>query len=60
MQLLQLGPAETTSYMIAGFMVIFGVLTVYLVSLIIRSRRMAQELALLEEMEQPESQPTFS
>jgi hypothetical protein len=52
MLFLQQGPAETTSYMIAGYSVIFGVMLVYLVSLIVRSRQMAQDLAALEEMEE--------
>ena len=42
MLVLQQGPAETTVYMIAGYSVIFGVMLLYLVSLVIRRRRMAQ------------------
>ena len=53
MLFLQQGPAETTIYMVAGYAVIFGVMMVYLVSLIVRRRRMAWELAALEEMEEP-------
>ncbi len=48
---LQQGPAETTVYMIAGYTVIFGVMLVYLVSLILRRRRTAQDLAELEELD---------
>lgn len=51
MLFLQQGPAETTSYMIAGYSVIFGVMLIYLVSLFVRHRRTAQDLAALEEME---------
>jgi hypothetical protein len=53
MLFLQQGPAETTVYMIAGYSVIFGIMLVYLVSLVVRRRRMAQDLAALEEMEAP-------
>jgi hypothetical protein len=51
MLFLQQGPAETTIYMVAGYSVIFGVMLLYLVSLVVRSHRMAQDLAALEEME---------
>ncbi len=51
MLLLQQGPAQTTAYMIAGYTVIFGVMLVYLVSLILRRRRTAQDLAELEELD---------
>jgi len=49
--LLQDGPANTTSYMIAGYVVIFGVMLIYLVSLLVRSRNLEQDLELLEELE---------
>ncbi len=52
MLLLQQGPAETTTYMIAGYSVIFGVMLLYLVSLVIRRRRTTRDLAALEEMEE--------
>ena len=52
MLFLQQGPAETTIYMVAGYAVIFGVMLLYLVGLVIRGRRMAQDLAALEEMEE--------
>ncbi len=48
---LQQGPAETTVYMVAGYSVIFGVMFLYLVSLFLRQRRMARDLAALEEMD---------
>ncbi len=53
--LLQQGPAETAVYMIAGYSVIFGFMLVYLVSLIVRRRRTAQNLADLEEIEKSSS-----
>ena len=45
-------PAETTRYMIAGYSVIFGVMFLYIVSLIVRSRKLKQELETLKELEQ--------
>jgi CcmD family protein len=45
-------PAETTRYMIAGYSVIFGVMFLYIVSLILRSRKLKQELETLKELEQ--------
>jgi len=45
-------PAETTRYMIAGYTVIFGVMFLYIVSLIVRSRKLKQELETLKELEQ--------
>ncbi len=45
------GPAETTDYMIAGYVVIFLVMFLYLGSLALRRRRLEQDVALLEELE---------
>ena len=47
----QQGPAETTGYMVAGYAVIFGIMLIYLVSLILRTRNSRQELELLQELE---------
>ena len=52
MLFLQQGPAETSVYMVAGYTVIFGVMLLYLVSLVVRRRRLAQDLAALEAMEE--------
>ena len=49
--LTQQGPAETTGYMVAGYIVIFGLMLVYLVSLIVRFRNLKQDLQVLEELE---------
>ena len=49
MEFLQTGPAETTSYMIAGYVVIFGAMLIYLVSLIARQNNLKRDLELLEE-----------
>lgn len=46
---LQTGPAETTSYMILGFAVIFSVLLIYLASFSLRSRNLRSDLELLEK-----------
>ncbi len=45
------GPADTLSYMIAGYAVIFTVIVVYLASLVIRWRNLRQDKEMLEQME---------
>ena len=45
------GPADTLNYMIAGYGVIFGVMFIYLASLVLRWRNLRQDEELLEEME---------
>lgn len=49
--LLQEGPANTTNYMIAGFAVIFGVMLIYLISLVVRQRNLQKDLDILEEIQ---------
>jgi hypothetical protein len=49
--LLQEGPANTTSYMIAGYSVIFGVMLIYLISLMVRQRNLEKDLEVLEEIQ---------
>jgi len=49
LNLIQSGPAETTNYFIAGYVVFFTVMGLYLLSLYLRTRNLKQELALLEE-----------
>jgi hypothetical protein len=49
--LLQEGPANTTSYMIAGYAVIFGVMLLYLISLLVRQRNLQKDLEVLEEIQ---------
>jgi len=51
------GPANTISYFIAGYVVIFGSLIFYLVSLAVRTRNLKQDRALLEELEHTGSEP---
>ncbi len=48
---LQEGPANTTSFMIAGYAVIFGVMLVYLISLLVRQRSLQKDLEVLEEIQ---------
>jgi hypothetical protein len=48
--LLQEAPADTTSYMIAGYAVIFGVMLLYLISLLVRQRNLQKDLEVLEEI----------
>jgi hypothetical protein len=52
LRLLQEAPAETTGYMIAGYVVIFGVMLVYLASLMLRNRSLKQDLEVLEDFRQ--------
>jgi hypothetical protein len=44
-------PADTISYMIAGFAVIFGFMALYLVSLVVRNRNLQRDLETLEELD---------
>ncbi len=50
-------PAQTLSYMIAGYAVIFGVMIVYVVSLFVRTRNLRQDMETLRELEEQESAP---
>jgi hypothetical protein len=49
--LLQDAPANTTTYMVAGYVVIFGVMLIYLASLAIRRRNLKADLEVLQELE---------
>ena len=49
LQMIQQGPAQTMNYMIAGFVVIFGVMAIYLASLVIRRRSLKHDLETLED-----------
>ena len=55
--LFQEGPANTASYMIAGFAVIFGVMLLYIFSLIVRKNNLEQDLEVLQEFETGQSAP---
>lgn len=52
MFLLQEGPAQTMNYFIAGYVVIFGVMAIYLASLIMRQRNLKQDLETLKELQE--------
>lgn len=49
---LQEGPADTTTYMIAGYAVIFGVMLIYLYSLRVRRQSLKQDMEVLQELEE--------
>jgi hypothetical protein len=51
---LQEGPANTTSFMIAGYTVIFGIMLIYLISLLVRQRNLQKDLEVLEEIQAEE------
>lgn len=42
-------PAQTVNYLISGFVVIFGVMGIYIASLIVRTKNLRQDYALLIE-----------
>jgi hypothetical protein len=42
---------NTSAYMIAGYVVIFGVILIYLASLAIRRRNLKQDLEMLEDLD---------
>jgi hypothetical protein len=44
-------PPNTSSYMVAGYAVAFGVMLIYVISLFIRSRNLNRDLSTLEEMD---------
>ena len=48
---LQDAPAHTTTFMIAGYAVIFGVMLIYLISLLVRQRNLQKDLEVLEEIQ---------
>lgn len=52
MLLIQQVPAQTTIYMIAGYSVIFGVMLVYIISLIVRNRNLKRDMQSLHELEE--------
>jgi hypothetical protein len=55
MAFLQQGPADTVGYMIAGYVVIFGAMAVYLVSLLLRNRTARQDMDLMKELDEKAS-----
>lgn len=51
---------DTSSYMIAGFVVIFGTMLVYIASLVIRWRNLQSDLQMLHELEKRQQAPLSS
>jgi hypothetical protein len=55
---LQNGTPDTSEYMIAGYIISFVVMGLYLASIYVRSRNLRQDMSMLEEIEkadQPEA-----
>lgn len=50
-------PANTVNYFIAGYIVIFGAMLTYLVSLIVRWRNLRQDESLLAQLEAEQNRP---
>jgi hypothetical protein len=55
MLFLQDAPANTTVYMVAGYTVIFGLMLIYLISLIVRRRNLQQDVEMLEALEKKDN-----
>jgi len=55
MMLLQQAPPDTTGYMIAGYVVIFGVMMLYLVSIAVRRRNLERDMEVLKELDKKDS-----
>lgn len=45
------GPANTLSYMLAGYGVIFGIMVIYIISLLIRARNLHQDEDILTQLQ---------
>ena len=44
-------PPDTSSYMVAGYAIAFGVMFIYVVSLFIRFRNLKRDMSMFEEMD---------
>jgi hypothetical protein len=51
------GPADTLNYFVAGYIVIFVIMAIYLVSLALRRRSLTQDLETLEVIDQEKGKP---
>lgn len=49
-----MGPANTDNYMIAGYIVSFVTMGIYLLSMYIRSRNLKRDLETYESMDKPD------
>jgi len=45
-------PPDTSQYMIAGYVIAFAVMIIYVASLYIRFRNLNRDLSMLEEMDE--------
>ena len=50
------GPANTLNYMLMGYGVIFGIMFLYLASLVIRWRNLKQDEQMLEDLDKKQGQ----
>ncbi len=48
---LQQAPAETTQYMLAGYIVILSIMLLYIISIFIRHRNLKRDIQTLHEIE---------
>ncbi len=44
-------PADTIDYMIAGYVVIFGMMSLYITSLLIRERNLRRDLSMFQALQ---------
>lgn len=56
MLFLQLAPLETTTYMIAGFSVIFITIFIYIMTLQVRQSNLERDLEMLSRLEEQAGQ----
>jgi len=43
---------DTTAYMVAGYVMIFGVMAIYLASFFVRARNLKRDLEILSEVDE--------
>ncbi len=48
--IIQQAPAETTQYMLAGYIVILSIMLIYIISIFIRQRNLKRDLQTLNEI----------
>lgn len=44
-------PPDTTAFMIAGYVMIFGVMAIYIISFFVRTRNLKRDLEALQELD---------
>jgi hypothetical protein len=50
-------PPETTNYMIAGYIVIFGAMALYILTLFLRHKKFEQDIKVLDELDDHNDNP---